>query len=147
MSMTEFYTTEAAEEGIKLPLYRPDGTQSDHWLTIRGVDSVHFRVAETIAKREAAKAASISDDEKRAEAGLDARTRLAASLVIGWSFDEKCTLSAVIEFLKKAPQITDAIDRVAGDRALFFGIASASSVDGSMQKSNLAKSPRAAKPR
>ena len=143
--MSEFFTAETAEAGIKLPLFRPDGTQSEHWLKIRGVDSQEFRIAETLAKRSAAAAASIKDDRERAQMALDARTRLAASLVIDWSFDQPCTIDNVANFLKNAPQITDAIDRVSGDRALFFGIASTSFADGLTQKSNSAKSRKAAK--
>ncbi len=133
MSMSDFFTAEKAEQGIKLPLFRPDGTKSDHWIKVRGVDSREFRIAESIAKRNGMAIAQMGEEE-RAIALLDSRIDLIASLVIEWSFDEDCNRDSVVVFLKKAPQVADAIDRIAGDRSLFFGIASSDSVDGSMQK-------------
>lgn len=134
IGMEGFFTSDKAEEGILLPLYLPDGRKSEHWLKIRGVDSREFRIAETLAKRKAVIASQIEDDTKRAEAALDARIALASTLVIAWSFEEELTEKAVIEFFKKAPQIVDAVDRISGDRSLFFALSSQNSTTGSSEK-------------
>ena len=144
--MSEFFTAEAASEGVVLPLFRTDGTKSDHWIRIRGVDSQEFRIAETQAKQDARRIfrENMTDDQKIL-AAMDARAALAARLVIEWSFNEPCTLDKVVEFFKKAPQILDAIDKVAGDRTLFFALKQTASTDGLSQKSNSAKPRKAAK--
>lgn len=129
IGMEAFYTRQKANEGIKLPLHLPSGEPTEHWLHIRGVDSDEFRLAEAESRRDALRVASIEDPRERAKAIDQAKIDLLAHLVIGWSFDKECTLEAVKEFLREAPQIADAIDRAASQRALFFGVKSSSSQD------------------
>jgi hypothetical protein len=45
LNMDAFYTRQKANEGIQLPLFLPDGTKTDHWIRIRGIDSDAFRIA------------------------------------------------------------------------------------------------------
>lgn len=125
--MESFFTRERANEGVQVPLYLPSGKKSDHWVRIRGVDSDLFRQAEANSKRAAIKIAAIEDEEERARAIADTKLELIASLVIGWSFEKECSLENIKEFLHQAPQIADAVDQVAGKRALFFGGRSSSS--------------------
>jgi hypothetical protein len=146
MSMTEFYTSQSAEDGVVLPLYKPDGSKSDHTIKIRGVDSEVFRIAEALAKRRAVDVGRLTDENDRAAAALNARIELAASLVIDWTFDEKCNHANVVKFFQNAPQIVDMVDRIAGDRSLFFALKGSGSVDGSNQSSTSTKPRRAAKP-
>jgi hypothetical protein len=128
LGMEAFFTREKANEGIEIPLYLPDGTKTEHWLRIRGVDSDHFRLAEAESKREAMRVAMIEDPIERAKAIADAKLSLIAALVISWSFEEECTHENVKEFFRQAPQIADAVDQVASKRALFFGKGSSSSL-------------------
>jgi hypothetical protein len=128
LGMEAFFTREKANEGIEIPLYLPDGTKTEHWLRIRGVDSDHFRLAEAESKREAMRVAMIEDPLERAKAIADAKLSLIAALVISWSFEEECTHENVKEFFRQAPQIADAVDQVASKRALFFGKGSSSSL-------------------
>ena len=51
LPMESFFTRENANEGIELPLLLPDGTKTEHWLRIRGVDADGFRKAEARSKR------------------------------------------------------------------------------------------------
>ena len=118
--MEEFYTRTKANEGVKLPLSTPDGEKTDHWLMILGVDSDVFREAESEAKR--------SLIQKKADP-KEAMLSVVASLVSDWSFDKPCTQEEVKAFLKEAPQIADAVDKVAGDRKLFFALRSSGSND------------------
>ena len=148
MSMTEFFTADESEQGVELPLFRPDGTKSDYWLRIRGVDSDEFRLAENVAKRKAALAApEIKSDEERVKAVMEARVQLASVLVISWNLPDEFTRDNVIMLLRKAPQILDMIDKIAGDRAFFFALRSIDSKAGLSKKSSLPKSRKAAKPR
>lgn len=118
--MEEFYTRTKANEGVKLPLSTPDGKETDHWLMIRGVDSDAFREAEADAKR--------SLIQKKADP-KEAMLSAVSALVSDWSFDKPCTQDAVKDFLREAPQIADSVDKVAGDRKLFFALRSSSSND------------------
>lgn len=128
LGMEAFFTRELANEGIEIPLYLPDGTKTEHWLRIRGVDSDHFRLAEAESKRDAMRVAMIEDPLERAKAIADAKLNLIAALVISWSFEKECTLENVKEFFRQAPQIADAVDQVASKRALFFAKRSSSSL-------------------
>lgn len=128
LGMEAFYTRERANEGIKIPLYLPDGTKTEHWLRIRGIDSDHFRLAEAESKRDAMRVAMIEDPLERAKAIADAKLSLIAELVISWSFEKECTHENVKEFFRQAPQIADAVDQVASKRALFFAKRSSSSL-------------------
>jgi hypothetical protein len=125
--MDEFFTRGKANEGVKLPLYRPDGTKSDHWVRIRGVDSDIFRTAEAESRRDAFRVAAIEDIKERGAAITASKRRLIASLVVEWSFDKPCDVDSVEEFFIEAPQIMDAIDIAASKRALFFANGSSSS--------------------
>ena len=95
LGMEAFFTRERANEGVEVPLYTPDGTKSQHWVRIRGVDSDAFREAEANSKREAFRVASIEDTVERAKAIQDAKLNLIAALVISWSFEKECTLEIV----------------------------------------------------
>lgn len=129
--MEQFYTREKANEGIKLPLSAIDGSPTDHYLIIRGLDSDSFRDAESEAKR----ALINSGGEDITAIAKEGANAVVASLVSGWSFDEECSPDNVKKFLKSAPQITDEIDRVVGDRALFFALKSKDSKSTRKKKS------------
>ena len=122
--MGQFHTREKANEGVKLPLVTPDGNETDHYLMVRGIDSDAFRAAESLAKRAIITAGADADIQEIAkEAALDVVT----SLVSAWSFDDELTTDNIKGFLRDAPQITNEIDRIAGDRALFFALKSKAS--------------------
>ena len=118
--MEEFFTRSAANEGVKLPLYQPDGTRTDHYLTVRGVDSDKFRAAESKAKRKAITIAQLDTEAERVEEIQKTERDCIAALVIDWSFDKPCTHNNIMTFLKEAPQIADAINRFAAQRSGFM---------------------------
>ncbi len=125
--MNAFFTRGAANQGVQLPLYTPNGEKSEHWVRILGVDSDAFRSAEADAKRDAFRIANIDSYEERSLEIARSKRRLIASLVSAWSFEAPCTIDAVEAFFIEAPQIMDAIDIAAGKRALFFAAGSSSS--------------------
>ena len=136
MGMDEFFTREIANEGRRVDLVHPDGTPSEHWIQIRGMDADEFRNAETKAKRKAIEIAQMDDEDKRALAVADIELRTIAALVADWSFDQECTQKAVVKFLREAPQIAEMVNRYAARRSLFFGKESSHSVSGSARKSD-----------
>jgi hypothetical protein len=116
----QFYTRKISNEGVKMPLVLPDGTETKEWLLIRGVDSDDFRIAEASSKRAAMELSSIKDDKERYKAIEAVKIKFIAAIVAGWSFKREFTLDAVIELLTEAPQIAESIDRMAANRSLFF---------------------------
>lgn len=125
--MEAFFTRRKANEGIKLPLWTPQGTKSEHWVRIMGVDSDEFRAANAESQRDALRIAQMDDKAEQARAIADSKRMLVAALVIDWSFDRPCTRESVAEFFLEAPQIMDSIDVAASRRALFFAHGSSSS--------------------
>lgn len=119
MSMEQFFTRDAANEGIEVPLSTPDGKNSDHWLKVLGADSDAFKNAEIRSKRDAVALLDIDSADKKAEFMRDLERRTVASLIVDWSFDMECSPENVIEFLKQAPQIQEVVNRLAGKRSLF----------------------------
>lgn len=128
MKPSDFFTRAKANEGERMPLSLPDGTPTDEWLLIRGVDSDQFRVALDDFRRELLVLASVKDEKERAEKTEAARLKLNAALVIGWSFDAEFSEAALLEFLRESPYITAEVDRFASDRRRFFGKRSTGSV-------------------
>lgn len=121
LPMERFFTRENANEGIKLPLRLPVGTQTEHWLRIRGVDADEFRRAEARSKRKMLEIAAEKDLDKRDAEVEDTRLAMLAALVIGWSFDNPLTEDEIKRLFREAPQIAEQVDRAAYDRARFFG--------------------------
>ena len=118
--MEAFFTRKRANEGVKLQLAQPDGTETDHWVQIRGVDSDEFKRAEADARRSALQLAGLKDESELRKRINEDKLELLAALVIAWSFNAPCTKENVINFLREAPQIGDEIDRLAARRSLFF---------------------------
>ncbi|AUR88716.1 hypothetical protein NVP2117O_38 [Vibrio phage 2.117.O._10N.261.45.E9] len=123
MDMTKFYTRDSAEKGIKLPLILPNGEKTDEYLVVLGVDSDTFRKANTVAIRSSANVRMTmpkATEEELAAAQDEIELELIATLVTDWSFETECTKANVIEFLRNAPQLRDAVNIKAASRAAFF---------------------------
>lgn len=122
-SPQDFYTRQKANEGVKLPLCLPDGTPTDEYLVIRGVDSDQYRSAETSANYETLMLMQRERQGKKKpdlEARKKIKLRLIASLVADWSLEEACSEKNIMQLLKEAPQILEDIDHFANDRKGFF---------------------------
>lgn len=129
MGMEKFFTRKTSNEGIKVPLYYPGTNEpSGEWLMVAGMESDAFRQAEHQAKRKTFEIASMQEPD-RTEAHLELRRFVVASLVRGWSFEKECTPENVVEFLREAPQIEEAVNTIASKRHLFFVKESSSSVN------------------
>ena len=113
-----------------MPLYRPNGEVTEHYFTVRGVDSDKFRAAESKAKRKAIGIAQLDTEEERVEAIQETERECITALIADWSFDKPCTHKNVMAFLKEAPQIADAVNRFAARREGFMAKKPTSSSDG-----------------
>ncbi len=134
-TMEQFYTRQKAGEGVKIPLFTPDGQRTEEWIRVRGVDSDEFRTAEAAARRKAMEFGLIEDDNERRVAIRTEELRCIAALIADWSF-EFIDPNTVVNFLREAPQIADAINRLAAKRALFFAKKQKPSSTGSDQSSD-----------
>lgn len=134
--MEEFFTRQQANDGIELPLSRPDGTPTDHRIRIRSVDSDAFRAAEAESGRRLLEISLEKDKAKANSEFLEEKLKLRAALVVSWTFDKPCTPESVREFLREAPQIADQIDRIANQRSRFFRKGSAPSTPSPAQSSS-----------
>lgn len=129
ISMEDFFTREKANEGILVPLNLPDGTPSEHWIKIRGIDSDAFRRAEAESKRKmmefardlADKKLTPEQEREARQAFVDqSRLELIAALAFEWSFPVELNKEMITKFLTEAPNQADILDRLAYDRVAFF---------------------------
>lgn len=120
MKPSDFFTRSRANEGERMPLSLPDGTPTDQWLMIRGVDSDEFRAALDEHRRAILANAAIKDEAERAEQNRIAGLKLHCALVMGWSFDTEFTQEALQEFLTEAPHLAIEVDNFASNRKRFF---------------------------
>lgn len=118
--MDQFHTRTKSGEGVSVPLMLPDGSPTEHWVKVRGVDSDEYRRADSRARRRAIDIAQEKDEAKREDMIEDTKLDVLAVLVADWSFDKPCTSEEVKAFLREAPQVADLVDKTAYKRALFF---------------------------
>ena len=117
--MKQFFTREVAQEGKRIPLSRPDGTETEHWLTLQGIDSDSFRDA--FADERKVLLEKGADGEVGERDMTESRNRMLSKLVPSWSFDLPCTPENVKAFLTESPQIAEKLNALAADRRYFFG--------------------------
>ena len=129
INIEDFFTREKSNEGILVPLNLPDGTPTEHWIKIRGIDSDAFRKAEAESKRKmmefardlAEKKLTPEQEKEARQAFVDqSRLELIASLAFEWSFPVELNKEMVTKFLTEAPNQADILDRLAYDRVAFF---------------------------
>lgn len=117
---SDFFTRQRANEGEKLAIIHPNGTESEHYLIVRSVDSDHYRKARDEAMREALKISTMPSGDDRDEAMQKVTIDTLASLIVGWSFEVECNEESIREFLIESPGNADRVDKFAADRARFF---------------------------
>lgn len=134
LGMSAFMTRQRANEGQRIDLHTAEGTLSNHFLVVQGIDSDAFQKAKAKQARVIAELASLPELE-REERALDATCELLAVLVKDWSFSNPdlmpagetypCNLATVSQFLREAPQIREKIDELVSRRTVFFRMQSA----------------------
>jgi hypothetical protein len=134
--VSKFFTRKRANEGFESPLSLPDGTPTEHTITIYGVDSDSFRKAQSESHRRMIDIAARQDKEAAEQMVKTEKFTLLASLVKSWTFDMPATVENVAALLEEAPQIADMIDRIASDRKRFFRSGSSNSSPAQEPNSN-----------
>jgi len=129
-NIKDFFTKPAAEAGCKLPVKAPDGSDTGDWVEIVGTESDQFRQAKIVAEREAfAETVRFKASERGGENPCkhdsdgvlrDINTRLIASTIVSWSFDDDCTDDNKIALLDNAEYIRDLVNTSAADNGTFF---------------------------
>ena len=123
-SMSDFFTKENSESGVKLDLLLPSGIESGHFLIVRGIDSFSFRVATNQALRAAKDQVNHTKGEISIEDQLNIveskELNRTASLIAGWSFDEECNTENVISFLENAPHVRQQVEAFSANRSNFL---------------------------
>ena len=134
-SMDRFFTRKSANEGVKLPLYDVNtGVATDDFIRVMNFDSDAYKQASIEYHRRRLVYSGETDKAKSAKLEIDNQATLAAALILEWSFDEELNQENAIKFLREAPQIQSMIEKIAGDRQLFFVLKSSDSLTGSQSK-------------
>lgn len=118
--MEQFFTRKKANEGIKVPLFLPDGSPSEHFIMVRSIYSDAFRNAERKALRDLPDVALLDDEEEKQKGFKDLELDTIVALVCGWSFEQELTDESVRTLLVEAPQIADSVNQIAKKKSLFF---------------------------
>lgn len=108
-----------------MSLFLPDGSPTEHWLLVAGIDSDVFRKAQSEQNRVTLDLSDQKDEgtitEDQAEELFElSRTHLLSATILDWSFDSECTEETKVELLTEAPQIATAINLFVGSRKSFF---------------------------
>lgn len=117
--MDVFATRDRANAGTRIELRDPLGNATEHWFQILSTDSDAFRYACLESDRRIALSRIGGKDNTPEQTANEGLQRI-ASLVTAWSFPQECTKQNVVAFLRSAPYIADAVDRLAADRQRFF---------------------------
>lgn len=128
MKSSDLFTRAAANDGRRVNIPAPDGSDTGEWLHIRHVDCDEFRKARAEVFARAAVLGKDVSDEDRKRLHSEALIELTASTVCGWSLEDDFSKQAVIDLLNNAPYLADWLDRKSSDAALFFGKGSTGSL-------------------
>ena len=128
LNIEDFFTQAAVEEGVKIPLTLADGTETDHWLKVIGVDSELALKAQITRDRKLSiknKGKSKSKVSKtitlqEVKETEDLIFETYASLVVDWSFDRECTKENIIELFTNARYISIQVKEAAEDQSNFM---------------------------
>lgn len=129
VTVESFYTREAANQGIKVPLTLPDGSPTEHYLLVLGIDSDIGQRARSTFQRTGIdllmefKKTPPSESEEEAYYVKEAQhqKQYLASFIKDWSFEEECSTQNKILLLTEAPAIKETLDKTILDRHLFLG--------------------------
>jgi len=119
MKATEFFSTETIADGKKVPLFRPDGTDSGEWIHLISAES---KESALLGARMYSELAKCEDKDKGVfEKRLDINIAYLAGHVKDWSFDEECTAENVCDTLRNSQRFRDEIATTIENRDFFYG--------------------------
>lgn len=126
MSMTDFFTRDVANEGKRVPLTFPDGKKSNFFLVVRSQWSDAYQSAKSEAMQRVAAAVAAGEVDVKAIVE-EQKLHALSALVAGWNLPEEFTPENVVTFLRNAPQVASAVDKMASNDRRFFANGSATS--------------------
>lgn len=116
MRASQFHSRKKHEEGIKVLLPLPDGSETEEFVVLQGRDSASYRKAQAEYRDRMFKARV---EEKEFDSLAEGR-KLTALAIKSWSLEEPLTQEAAIELLTEAPYLLDKFDEVMQDTKRFF---------------------------
>lgn len=119
LSASAFHSRKTANDGRKMFLSLPDGTKTEEFFIVAGVDSDIVSKALADYRKLAVKSKAAGKDS--VEFSEKHKYATASKAVLGWSFEEPCTPAAVEAFLVEAPHVAVDLDTFIFDRETFFG--------------------------
>jgi len=120
-TIEDFFTLAQSEAGVKVPLVLPDGTKTEHWFKVLGVDSDAFRKGSVgIHQRFLKSAGKELPLEERVTEKRQKDLLFLTLLISEWSLEQPCTEENKARVLLNAPELADTVDTFANDRTNFF---------------------------
>lgn len=120
MRASQFFSRQKHEEGIKVLLPLPNGTDTTEFVILQGRDSAAFRKAQA-AYRDRKFAAAVGEKKESFDSELEG-IKLTASAIKSWSLEEPFTQEAAVELLSNAPYLLDKLDEAMVDNSRFFPV-------------------------
>lgn len=112
VSIEQFFTADAANEGRILHLTNPDGSDSGQWLRLAGLDSDFYEDA-VIDNRQALR----SEDKQVTKT---ANRKIYAACILEWSFSTPLTQGNKEKLLEQSPPVRRQIMRFIDDTEGFY---------------------------
>jgi len=116
MRASQFNSRDKHEEGIKVLLPLPDGTETEEFVVLCGRDSRVFRKEQSDHRTRMIQA---KVDEKEFDEVAEG-VKLTASAIKSWSLEDPLTPEAAIKFLEDAPYIMELLDQKLYNAKSFF---------------------------
>lgn len=125
-SFKKHFTLEAANNGLRMTIVGPDGKDTKDALIVRGQDSEAYQTGQRLFRRDIIQYREENGPESvKTDAYSkfidEAALRMKSTLVVGWTFDEKCIPANVLELLKNSPFVAEQIETFAAKRERFAG--------------------------
>lgn len=118
MRASQFYTREKHEEGVKVFLTLPDGTETTEFVVIQGSHSKAFRKAQSAYRTKMVEASA----EGKEFDSLVEGAKLTASTIKSWSLEDELTEDSALKLLEEAPYLVDLLDsKIFGAKSFFGG--------------------------
>lgn len=129
-----FLDQDKTNNGVKMPLFGPDGTLTDQFLLVRSQWSNHVKRAKEESERK------ISVELQKGELSADEKESMIldfmVSMVAGWSFEAEPTPENIKRFLVNAPQEAARLEAKSIGNTLFFLKGGSNSKSGAKKNSN-----------
>ncbi|UPT52973.1 tail assembly chaperone [Hafnia phage yong3] len=121
-SFRDFKTVSVADsKDAKMPIVIPGHGDTGHVLYVKSQYCSDYRAAQLKAQRQLlALMAGAGEDGVDEELRRDINMRALATLVSGWTFDEKPEPELIVEFLQENPTVYDDLNMFAANDANFF---------------------------